>query len=355
MAYIGVSPSNGVRRKHTYTATANQTSFSGAGAEGATLSYNDSNFVDVYQNGVKLSEADYTSTSGTAIVLAQGASVSDIVEIVVYDVFSVADTVSKADGGTFDGNVAMAGTLGVTGVVTANAGVVVDEMTLDADTLTATDTFTIDAVDDITLNSDNSGRILFGDASVIYGIASNSSSDFVLEVGTNDKDMLFKGQDNGSTITALTLDMSAGGNAIFNAGLAIGGTGAANTLNDYEEGTWTPSLSQPSNRVGTWGSTLVGTYTKVGRKVTVHCSITGSGMRFSATSGYTAVTGFPFAATQPTNSSPYAGSWTGGSVAYSSGGTVYLYASTSYLHSSNSGQASDGVGSIGFCITYFVA
>ena len=118
MAYIGVSPSNGVRRKHTYTATANQTSFSGAGAEGATLSYNDSNFVDVYQNGVKLSEADYTSTSGTAIVLAQGASVSDIVEVVVYDVFSVADTVSKADGGTFDGNITAAGTLAVTGNTT---------------------------------------------------------------------------------------------------------------------------------------------------------------------------------------------------------------------------------------------
>jgi len=118
MAYIGVSPSNGVRRKHTYTATANQTSFSGAGAEGATLSYNDSNFVDVYQNGVKLSEADYTSTSGTAIVLAQGASVSDIVEVVVYDVFSVADTVSKADGGTFDGNIGVGGTLSVTGETT---------------------------------------------------------------------------------------------------------------------------------------------------------------------------------------------------------------------------------------------
>ena len=54
MAYIGVSPSNGVRRGHTYTATASQTTFSGAGAEGTTLSYKDSNFVDVYQNGVKL-------------------------------------------------------------------------------------------------------------------------------------------------------------------------------------------------------------------------------------------------------------------------------------------------------------
>ncbi len=119
MPYIGVSPFNGVRKKHTYTATASQTSFSGAGTEGVTLSYKDSTFVDVFQNGVKLGEADYTSTSGTAIVLAQSASVNDLIEVVVYDVFSVADTVSKADGGTFDGNVTMGGTLDVTGVATA--------------------------------------------------------------------------------------------------------------------------------------------------------------------------------------------------------------------------------------------
>ena len=123
MAYIGVSPSNGTRRVHTYTATASQTTFSGAGAEGATLSYKDSNFVDVYQNGVKLGDADYTATSGTSIVLGTGATVSDLVVIVVYDVFSVADTVSKADGGTFDGNVTMAGTLGVTGATTLTGGV----------------------------------------------------------------------------------------------------------------------------------------------------------------------------------------------------------------------------------------
>ena len=102
MAYIGVSPSNGVRRVHTYTATASQTTFSGAGAEGTSLSYKDSNYVDVYQNGVKLGDADYTSTSGTSIVLAQAASVNDLVGVVGFDVFSVADTVSKADGGTFD-------------------------------------------------------------------------------------------------------------------------------------------------------------------------------------------------------------------------------------------------------------
>src|SRR5210317_182247 len=120
MAYIGVSPSNGVRQKHTYTATASQTTFSGAGSEGISLSYRDSNYVDVYVNGVKLGDADYTATSGTSIVLGVGAAVNDIVEIITYDVFSVADTVSKADGGTFDGNVAMAGTLNVTGDLTVD-------------------------------------------------------------------------------------------------------------------------------------------------------------------------------------------------------------------------------------------
>jgi len=112
MPYIGVSPQFGVRRKHTYTATAGQTSFSGAGAEGATLSYKDSNFVDVYQ----------------------GASVDDLVEIIVFDAFSAADTVSKADGGQFDGNVTMGGTLGVTGATTLTGDLSVDTNVLKVDT-----------------------------------------------------------------------------------------------------------------------------------------------------------------------------------------------------------------------------
>ena len=102
MPYIGTSPSNSVRRVHTYTATASQTTFTGASSEGVTLSYADTNYIDVFQNGVLLGSADYTSTSGTSVVLAQGASADDLIVIVVYDVFSVADTVSKTNGGSFD-------------------------------------------------------------------------------------------------------------------------------------------------------------------------------------------------------------------------------------------------------------
>jgi hypothetical protein len=70
MAYIGKSPSFGVRNRYIYQATAGQTSFTGSDADSKTLSYTDGLYVDVYQNGVLLKPVtDYTSTSGTSIVL----------------------------------------------------------------------------------------------------------------------------------------------------------------------------------------------------------------------------------------------------------------------------------------------
>ena len=81
MAYIGTSPSNGVRRVLTYTATANQTTFTGTSSEGITLTYFDGNYVDVFQEGALLPTADYTATSGTSIVLDSGATNGDIIVI----------------------------------------------------------------------------------------------------------------------------------------------------------------------------------------------------------------------------------------------------------------------------------
>ena len=49
-----------------------------------------------------------------------------------------------------------------------------------------------------------------------HGRFSNTSSDFVIQSLISDKDMIFKGNDSGSVITALTLDMSAAGAATFN-------------------------------------------------------------------------------------------------------------------------------------------
>ena len=108
MAYIGTSPSNGIRRKYKYTATAAQTSFTNDDS-GTTVSYVDSLYVDVFQNGVKLAQEDYTSTTGTSVVLVQAASADDIIEIIVFDVFGVADTVSQSAGGNFANDISSGG------------------------------------------------------------------------------------------------------------------------------------------------------------------------------------------------------------------------------------------------------
>ena len=58
-----------------FTATANQTTF--------TVNYAVGNIL-VFMNGAKLNSADFTATNGTSVVLASGATVGDIVEVVEY-------------------------------------------------------------------------------------------------------------------------------------------------------------------------------------------------------------------------------------------------------------------------------
>ena len=101
MPYIGKSPQQGIRNRFIYQATAGQTSFSGSDANSLTLTYPDGEYVDVYQNGILLKPAtDYTSTSGTSVVLVTGASANDVVEIVVYDTFSIANSYTKSESDT---------------------------------------------------------------------------------------------------------------------------------------------------------------------------------------------------------------------------------------------------------------
>jgi hypothetical protein len=101
MPYIGKAPQQGIRNRFIYQATAGQTSFSGSDANSLTLSYPDGEYVDVYQNGILLKPAtDYTSTSGTSVVLVTGASANDVIEIIVYDTFSIANSYTKAEADT---------------------------------------------------------------------------------------------------------------------------------------------------------------------------------------------------------------------------------------------------------------
>ena len=74
--------------------------------------------------------------------------------------------------------------------------------------------FTLDSSGDIILDADGTDIIL-KDGGTEFGRFKIATSDFVIKSAINNKDILFKGQDGGSTITALQLDMSEGGNAQF--------------------------------------------------------------------------------------------------------------------------------------------
>tara|TARA_R110000782_G_scaffold188772_1_gene278786 strand:- start:147 stop:1574 length:1428 start_codon:yes stop_codon:yes gene_type:complete len=112
------------------------------------------------------------------------------------------------------------GTLDVTGVVTANAGVVVDNITIDGTTVAlSSGDLTIDVAGDIILDADTR-NIKLQDGGSDWGRftrdTTTAPSSFVIDTVSSDVDMKFKGNDGGSVITALTLDMSDAGSAYFN-------------------------------------------------------------------------------------------------------------------------------------------
>jgi len=178
MPYLGKTPSQGVRSRYQFTPNAGTTSLSGADANGDTLTFTDGNYVDVYLNGVMLKAGvDYVTTTANTIGSLAATVASDVVDIIVYDTFSLfGGTLEgnvKVNNGTLnvtgatdldstlnvDGNATLGGTLGVTGVVTANAGVVVDNITIDGNDISTTNsngnlTITPNGTGDLYVNSD---------------------------------------------------------------------------------------------------------------------------------------------------------------------------------------------------------
>jgi hypothetical protein len=114
-----------------YVATSGQTTFSGADAASATLTYTVNN-IAVHRNGVTLDTSEYTASNGTSIVLTVAAGTGDIIDIIAFKSFTVADALSAVSGGTVNGAVT------ITGVTTVQAGTVsAPAITTTGDTNTA--------------------------------------------------------------------------------------------------------------------------------------------------------------------------------------------------------------------------
>ena len=130
MPYLGREGQFGIRERFQYLAGAGDTSVSGADANGITMTFSDGLYIDVFLNGVKLKAGeDYNTDTANTVAGISAMNANDEVEVIAYDAFSVADTVSAADGGTFSGNVAMSGTLSVTGATTVGGILKTDDTT----------------------------------------------------------------------------------------------------------------------------------------------------------------------------------------------------------------------------------
>jgi hypothetical protein len=140
-----------------------------------------------------------TLTSGIAIAIGHSTS-----------------EVTFGDNVTVTGNLTIGGTTNFGDFNITNVG----SIALDTITNDGTD-ITLDSSGDIILDSAGND-IFFKAGGTTIGEFTNSSSDLVIKSSVSDKDMLFKGNDGGAAVTALTLDMSDAGAATFNDKITVG-------------------------------------------------------------------------------------------------------------------------------------
>ena len=198
-------------------------------------------------------------------ILDGSIATADIADNAVSTAKVANDAITSAK---LDTNIAVAGTLGVTGLTTlsGNANITGDTATL---TLTDNSSHSANTGPAISFFSNDSG----GTSREVAKIVGESHS------GANEGNLALQTRNGGTLETKWKLFKN--GNLIpTNSayGIILGNTvtGDANLLDDYEEGTFTPTTSTSGYTL----SSSSGSYTKVGRVVNLHLR-----MVFSAVNG----------------------------------------------------------------------
>ncbi len=138
---------------------------------------------------------------------------------------SAITTTGTVTGNTLAGTLSTAAQPNITSLGTLSA-LVIDDITINGSNITDSGDIYIDVGGDIHLDADGAD-IRLKDAGAEWGRLVNNSSNFLLLAPVADKDIMFNGVDGSSEITALYLDMSDAGTAIFNHDIKLPDSGQA--------------------------------------------------------------------------------------------------------------------------------
>jgi hypothetical protein len=221
--YLGV-PASGVtttayRTVTEFTATASQTTFT-------PPSYT-VGFISVFLNGVLLGSADYTATNGTTVVLATGASAGNLLTVESFLVSSVLNAIPNTAGSVLSSNISSGVTINF-----ADGSASTPSITNDGDT--------------------NTGMFFPAADTIAFAEGGTEAMRINSSGGVSVLNCLGVGNATPST---------SGAGITFPATQSA--SSDANTLDDYEEGTWTPNVGGNATY-----TVQVGRYVKIGSQVT---------------------------------------------------------------------------------------
>ena len=183
-------------------------------------------------------KAVYSDGAGSGAAIVDAFASLNVVDLKVEDDLTVTDDASvggdllvsgevqTANIGFTDGDNAITisdgGGTSFAQALTANAGVVIDNITIDGTEIDlSSGDLTLDVAGDIILDAAGDNWLFNKSGTTLLNIQKDSDNlEFISSI--SDGDMKFRGNDGGSTITALTLDMSDAGTAVFNNRVGIG-------------------------------------------------------------------------------------------------------------------------------------
>ena len=245
-----VSNSNFQSLSNNNSGNATDFGFFGKYVESSTTKYAGLFYDASTDNTFRLFVDTQTEPSTTVNTSATGYAVGTLVANVTGDVTGNVSGTAATVTGAAQSNITSLGTL---------TTLTVDDITIDGSTISDGATLTIDVGGEIVLDADG-GDFIFKDGGTEIGRLENSSSDFVIKSSVQDKDLVFKGNDGGSGITSLTLDMSNNGivTAAKSAAITqVALTSSSNAIawdataaaNAYHVTTENTTFSAPSNAV----------------------------------------------------------------------------------------------------------